>query len=500
MTAQIMDGKKLAEKIKEKVKEEVRKLKSVGITPGLAVVLVGDNPASKVYVNRKESSCEEVGIKSQKLIFPETITQEELVKTIRQLNNDSSVHGILVQLPLPKPMNENEVMQTILPEKDVDGFHWVNQGKLYSGIDTLHPNTPRGVIQLIEEAGIPIQGRHAVVLGRSLVVGKPTAMLLLEKGATVTVCHSKTPDLAMHSRQADILVAAVGKPKIVTKEMIKPGSIVIDVGITRTLENKLVGDVDFDSVKEVAGCITPVPGGVGPMTVACLMENAVKACQNQTKMKNENSGMKTGGKPIVVGVIGSTRGTDMQAIIDGIQAKTLNARIGLVVSNKADAFILERARTHQIPCVFIDPKSFSTKEEFDAEVAKKMKEANVELVFLIGYNRIVRKPLLDAYAKRILNIHPSLIPAFVGKFDRDVHEDVLNAGVKVTGATLHIATEDVDAGPILSQESVTIQPTDTPETLKEKVQNVEKRMIVEAIRAYSENRVVWSGSKVWIRP
>lgn len=479
MTAIVIPGKRIAEKRTEDVKTKVSALLSRGITPGLTVIVVGENPASKVYVSRKQAACAEVGIHSTKIQLPETVTENALIQTIQQLNHNPSVHGILVQLPLPVHMSEHRVMQSISPLKDVDGFHAINQSALYAGKEGFVPCTPQGIIHLIRETGVSIEGKHAMVIGKSLIVGKPVSLLLLHEGGTVTICHSRTPDLAHHTRQADIVVAAVGKSNLVKKEMIKPGAIVIDVGITRGEDNKLVGDVDFDSVKEVAGYITPVPGGVGPMTIACLLENTLKACQNQTQNKPSS-------KRVCVGVIGSTKGTDMQAIIDAIESHALNAQIGMVISDVSDAFILERARTHHLPAHFVDRKSFPSRDMFDAAIAQKMREANVDIILLIGYKRIVSKPLLDAFPHRIWNIHPSLLPAFNGKFDADVHQDVLNAGVKVSGATLHIVTADVDKGPILSQQTVPIMENETSSSLKQKVQAVEMDMLVSAIRDYGE--------------
>ena len=225
MPAQLVDGKALAEKIKETVQRRVEALKKQGVLPHLAVVLVGENPASKAYVHRKTVSCEEVGIKSHQLFFPQTVSENELLQTIRELNENKNIHGILIQLPLPNHLDEIRIMQSISPEKDVDGFHFSNQGKLFSDVAEFVPNTPRGIIRLIESTKIPIAGKHAVVIGRSLTVGKPTALLLLQQNATVTVCHSKTKNLAEKTRQADILVAAAGKPKLVSKEMVKEGAI-----------------------------------------------------------------------------------------------------------------------------------------------------------------------------------------------------------------------------------------------------------------------------------
>ena len=252
-------------------------LKEKGINPGLAVVIVGDDPASRVYVNNKKKACEEIGIYSEEYALPAETTQGELLDLIKTLSNSKQINGILVQLPLPKHLDEKAVIAAIPPEKDVDAFHPVNVGKIMIGDFDFLPCTPAGVMELIAEAGIDPQGKECVVIGRSNIVGKPQAMLLLHKNATVTICHSKTVDLKTVCRRADILVAAVGRAKFVTADMIKPGAVVIDVGMNRDENGKLCGDVDYENVKEVAGAITPVPGGVGPMTIAMLMKNAVKA-------------------------------------------------------------------------------------------------------------------------------------------------------------------------------------------------------------------------------
>lgn len=282
MPAKTIDGIALANKLKQKVKDDVLGLKDEGIAPGLAVVMVGENPASKVYVTRKQVSCEEVGIHSEKTEFTENVDEATVIKKISELNSRNDIHGILVQLPLPQHLNEKKILQTVFPEKDVDGFHVVNSGELYYGENLLVPNTSRGIIALIKSTGEKIEGKHAVVVGRSKVVGKPTAMLLLQENATVTVCHTKTKNLPDFTREADILVVATGVPHLIRAEMVKKSAIVIDVGITRMVNGKFIGDVDFEGVKEVAGWISPAPGGVGPMTVACLMENTVKTCRMQT--------------------------------------------------------------------------------------------------------------------------------------------------------------------------------------------------------------------------
>lgn len=289
MTAKIIDGKKIAEEIRHEAKQEVQALLDQDIQPCLAVVLVGDNPASKAYVGSKVRTCEEVGIKSVKIELDASVPEQDVLDVVDKLNRDVSVHGILVQFPLPHHMDEERVVERIDPNKDVDGLHPENVGKLSIGIDCLSPCTPSGIPELITRSGIEISGKHAVVIGRSQLVGKPMMNILVQKGdkanCTVTCCHSGTDHLANHTRQADILIAAIGVPEFVTAGMVKEGATVIDVGINRVedLEHsrgyRLVGDVDFDDVKDVAGAITPVPGGVGPMTVAMLMKNTVKAAR-----------------------------------------------------------------------------------------------------------------------------------------------------------------------------------------------------------------------------
>lgn len=277
MSARIIDGKALAERIKQGLKAEVANLKEKGIVPGLAVVIVGDDPASRVYVNSKKTDCAEIGIKSEEYALPAETSQQELLDLIKKLNDKTDIHGILVQLPIPKHIEEKVIIEAINPKKDIDAFHPQNVGKIMIGDYDFLPCTPAGVMEMIEEAGVDIAGKECVVVGRSNIVGKPQAMLLLHKHGTVTICHSKTHDLKEVCLRADVLVAAVGRPKMITADMVKPGAVVIDVGINRTPEGKLVGDVDFEGVKEVASVITPVPGGVGPMTRAILMKNTVKA-------------------------------------------------------------------------------------------------------------------------------------------------------------------------------------------------------------------------------
>ncbi len=278
--SKIIDGKVISEKIRAEVKEGTEKLKKEkGTIPGLAVVLVGDNPASKVYVGSKEKACGEMGFYSEKHVLPLTATQEELLKLIDKLNKDSKIHGILVQLPLPKQINEDAVLEAISPEKDVDGFHPYNVGRLAVGKPLFQPCTPYGMIKMLEYSNISVDGKDAVIIGRSNIVGKPIALMLLQKNATVTICHSKTKDLAAKVKAADIVVAAIGKPEFVKGDMIKEGAIVLDVGINRLESGKLVGDVDFASAEKVASAITPVPGGVGPMTIAMLMYNTLESAK-----------------------------------------------------------------------------------------------------------------------------------------------------------------------------------------------------------------------------
>lgn len=279
MKAKIIDGKALAAAVKQEAAQQVAQLKEKGITPCLAVVLVGEDPASQVYVRGKINDCAQCGIESRSIRLPEDVTQAELLAQVKQLAEDASVHGILVQLPLPAQIDEKTVIDAIPPEKDVDGFSPVNVGRMQIGEPCYLPCTPAGCIRMIESTGMEIAGKHAVVIGRSNIVGKPAAMLLLSKNATVTICHSRTQNLKELCASADILVAAVGRAGFVTGEMVKPGAVVIDVGINRGADGKLHGDVDFDAAAEKAAWITPVPGGVGPMTRAMLMLNTVEAAR-----------------------------------------------------------------------------------------------------------------------------------------------------------------------------------------------------------------------------
>ncbi|MEH7124467.1 bifunctional methylenetetrahydrofolate dehydrogenase/methenyltetrahydrofolate cyclohydrolase FolD [Bacillus sp. JJ1532] len=289
MTVNLIDGKEIARQKKSFIAEEVEKLKNEGITPGLAVILVGNNPASRTYVTSKEKTCKDLGMHSELIELPEGVSEEEVLGKVIELNENPNIHGILVQLPLPKHIDEVKVIETISPDKDVDGFHPVNIGRMMTGQDAFLPCTPYGVMEMLDFINADISGKHVVVVGRSNIVGKPAGQLFLNKHATVTYCHSKTTDLKEFTRQADILVAAVGKVNFITKEHVKEGAIVIDVGINRNNEGKLCGDVDFDEVKEVASYITPVPGGVGPMTITMLMSNTLKAAKSiQQKLQSKN--------------------------------------------------------------------------------------------------------------------------------------------------------------------------------------------------------------------
>lgn len=279
---QIIDGKKVSAKVKEEVKKETDTLKAEhSITPGLAVVIVGDDPASRVYVNNKKKACEAVGFLSEEYALPTETTQEELLSLVNTLNKKESINGILVQLPLPRHLDDKAVIEAISPIKDVDAFHAVNVGKIMLGEYDFLPCTPAGVMEMLRYYDIPVEGRECVVIGRSNIVGKPMAMLLLHENGTVTICHSRTKNLAEVCRRADILVAAVGKAKFVKADMVKDGAVVIDVGMNRDENGKLCGDVDFENVSGKCSYITPVPGGVGPMTIATLMKNTLKACKLQ---------------------------------------------------------------------------------------------------------------------------------------------------------------------------------------------------------------------------
>jgi len=282
MSANIMDGKAVARSIREGLKEEIEGLKKKGIHPGLAVVLVGENPASMVYVKNKGEACRSAGIYSEEHKLPAETKEADLLGLINQLNKDPRIHGILVQLPLPAHINKDRILASVSPEKDVDGFHEINMGRLLIGQEGLVPCTPLGIMKLLEHYHIPVEGRFAVVVGRSNIVGKPVALMLLQRNATVTICHTRTKNMGEVCRMADILIAAAGRPGMITADMIREGAVVVDVGINRLDTGKLTGDVDFESASKRAGWITPVPGGVGPMTIAMLLYNTVKAAKMAT--------------------------------------------------------------------------------------------------------------------------------------------------------------------------------------------------------------------------
>ena len=279
MTAQLINGNELSRKLRGEVAERAAALKAEGITPGLAVVLVGDNPASQVYVRNKVKACEDNGLHSVLEKYEASMTEAELLARVDALNQDPSIHGILVQLPLPAHIDAQKVIEAISPAKDVDGFHIASAGALMTGMPGFWPCTPYGCMKMLESIGYELKGKHAVVIGRSNIVGKPMALMLLAQDATVTVCHSRTKDLKAQTLQADVIVAAVGKRNVLTADMVKPGAVVLDVGMNRNDEGKLCGDVDFEGVKEVAGYITPVPGGVGPMTITMLLVNTIEAAE-----------------------------------------------------------------------------------------------------------------------------------------------------------------------------------------------------------------------------
>ncbi len=282
--SRLIDGKQISEQVKDRVSNEVKLLKEKGIEVGLAVVIVGDDPASRVYVNNKKKACERCGIRSFEYALPKETSEEELLELVEKLNNSPEVHGILVQLPVPEHIDDHKVIAAISPLKDVDAFHAVNVGKIMIGDFDFLPCTPSGCMELIDSTGVEIAGKNCVVIGRSNIVGKPMAMLLLHRNGTVTICHSKTQNLKEICKNADILVAAVGRAKFVTADMVKEGAVVIDVGMNRDENGKLCGDVDFEAVKDIAGYITPVPGGVGPMTIATLMQNTVTAAKIQNNI------------------------------------------------------------------------------------------------------------------------------------------------------------------------------------------------------------------------
>ncbi len=279
-----IDGKAISAAVRAEVANEVVQMKKQGVTPGLAVILVGDDPASRIYVNNKKKACAEVGFYSEEITLPADTTEEQLLKVVAELNERKDIHGILCQLPLPKPLSDKTVIEAISPDKDVDAFHASNVGHIMIGDHTFLPCTPAGVMELLARTNVEVEGKNCVVVGRSNIVGKPMAMLLLQKNGTVTICHSRTQNLKEICRTADILVAAVGRPKFITADMVKPGAAVIDVGMDRDENGKLCGDVDFDNVEPIAGYITPVPGGVGPMTIAMLMKNTLTAAKMQNNL------------------------------------------------------------------------------------------------------------------------------------------------------------------------------------------------------------------------
>ena len=277
-----IDGKEVSASVREQISAEVAELKKQNIVPGLAVIIVGNDPASRVYVNNKKKGCEQTGMNSFEYAMPENTTTEELISLIETLNGDEKVDGILCQLPVPPQIDEEKVLNAISPDKDVDAFHPVNCGKVMTGDYTFAPCTPAGMVEMLKYYNIPVSGKHCVIIGRSNIVGKPMAMLMLKNNATVTVCHSKTENLKEITKQADILVAAVGRPKFVTADMVKNGAVVLDVGINRMEDGKLCGDVDFENIAEKTSYITPVPGGVGPMTITMLLKNTLAAAKNKT--------------------------------------------------------------------------------------------------------------------------------------------------------------------------------------------------------------------------
>jgi len=279
MTAQIINGKEIAQAVRQEIREEVEQLKQKGLVPGLAVILVGDNQASQTYVRNKEKACADLGMHSVLIKKPATLSQEELIENINELNQDDSIHGILVQLPLPSHINEEAIIEAISPEKDVDGFHPINIGRMMTGQSAFLPCTPYGVMVMLKHINYDLEGKHVVVVGRSNIVGKPMGQLLLNANATVTYCHSKTKDLTYFTKQADVIVAAVGRRNTITSEHLKEGAVVIDVGINRNEEGKLCGDVDYEDVLSKASYVTPVPGGVGPMTITMLMKNTIESAQ-----------------------------------------------------------------------------------------------------------------------------------------------------------------------------------------------------------------------------
>lgn len=478
MAAEIIDGNTIAQLVKQRLKSEVLEFKNVrkGVVPCLATILVGDDPASKVYIGRKKKACEEVGMLYVGHFLPATARENEVLELVRKLNADPKIHGIIIQLPLPEHLNEQGILSAVAREKDVDGLHPNSLGRLLSGNAAFEPCTPKGIIRMLDSLKVELDGKHVTILGRSSEVGKPLALMLMGRDATVTVCHSRSRDLAAHAGNADILVAAVGRSNFVSAGMVKNGAVVIDVGINR-VDGRLVGDVDFAGVKEKASHITPVPGGVGPMTVAMLLENTLIAAKRQSRLK--------------IGVLASTRGTDLQAIIEQSRSGELPCEVAVVVSDRKDAYALERARTYGIETVFVEPAASREpakgREEFDRRIAEILDEKKVELVVLIGYMRLLSPWFVSKYRNRIINIHPSLLPKYPG-IDRSVHKAVLDAGEKVTGCTVHFVDEGKDTGKIILQKEVPILGGDTVETLKSRVQAAEQEILPEAIKMFAEGK------------
>lgn len=479
MAAEVIDGKALAGLVRQKLKSEISEFKKVrnGIVPCLATVLVGDDPASKVYIERKKKACEEVGMIYVGQSLPATAQENEVLELVRKLNADPKIHGIIIQLPLPGHLNEHGILSAVAREKDVDGLHPNSLGRLLSGNAEFEPCTPKGIIRMLDSLKLELDGKRVTILGRSNEVGKPLALMLLKRNATVTVCHSRTRDLAAHAGNADILVASVGRPNFVGAGMVKSGAVVIDVGINR-VDGRLVGDVDFDNVRERASHITPVPGGVGPMTVAMLLENTLIAAKRQSRLR--------------LGVLASTRGTDLQTIINGSMSGSLPCEVVVVVSDRRDSYALERARAYGIDAVFVEPAASREpakgREESDRRIAEVLDGKKVELVVLIGYMRLLSPWFVSRYRNRIINVHPSLLPKYPG-IDRSVHKAVLEAGEKVTGCTVHFVDEGKDTGRIILQKEVPVLEGDTVDSLKSRVQAAEQVILPEAIRMFAEGKL-----------
>ncbi len=472
MAAELIDGRALAELVRQKLKFEVSEFRRVrGIVPCLATVLVGDDPASRVYIGVKRKACEEAGMDYVGCSLPATASEAEVLGLLRKLKSDQKIHGIIVQLPLPKHLNEHAILSAIPREKDVDGLHPDSLGRLLSGSGAFEPCTPKGIVRMLDGLKLELAGKHVTILGRSSEVGKPLALMLIGRDATVTVCHSRTHDLALHTINSDIVVSSVGRPNFVNAGMVRCGAVVIDVGMNRT-EKGLVGDVDFENVKGKASHITPVPGGVGPMTVAMLLENTLIAAKMQSRLK--------------IGVLASTRGTDLQAIIEQSRAGELPCEVAVVVSDRKDAYALERAMAYGIDAVFVEPAG--NRAEFDKKIAAILDERKVELVVLIGYMKLLSPWFVNKYRNRIINIHPSLLPKYPG-IDRSVHKCVLDAGEKVTGCTVHFVDEGCDTGKIILQKEVPTLEGDTVEALKARVQAAEQEILPKAIRMFAEGKI-----------